>query len=56
MTLYQLANDRETYGERALWWLVVSDDLEDELAGPFATQDEAEAAMAALENTSSAEG
>jgi hypothetical protein len=38
--LYQLANDPE-YGDQALWWLVVSDDGEDELAGPFPTREEA---------------
>jgi hypothetical protein len=42
MKLYQLANDVAAYDHRALWWLVVTDDLEDELAGPFPTQQQAE--------------
>lgn len=42
MRLYQLAPDEKEYFEKAGWWLVVSDDGEDELAGPFATQEEAE--------------
>lgn len=42
MKLYQLAPDHKEYGDKAEWWLVVSDDLEDEIAGPFETPDEAE--------------
>ena len=43
MKLYQLAPDVENYGDHAGWWLVVSDDLEDELAGPYPTRKKAEA-------------
>lgn len=49
MKLYQLADDFDTYGARAGWWLVVSNDLDDELAGPFATQDEAQGALERME-------
>ena len=34
MNLYQLAYNAQVYGDHAGWWLVVSDDLEKELAGP----------------------
>lgn len=42
MKLFQLGPDHKEYGDRAEWWMVVSDDLEDELAGPFATKELAE--------------
>ena len=35
MKLYQLANDPATYGDNAGKWLVVSDDLEQELTLPL---------------------
>lgn len=44
MKLFQLAPDHKEYGDKAGWWMVVSGDLEDELAGPFATRPEAEIA------------
>ena len=57
MKLFQLATEdtgqewndgapirsRTGYGPKAGWWLVVSDDLEDELAGPFPTREQAQA-------------
>ena len=48
MHLYQLADDPETYGNQAAWWLVVDDDDMAELAGPFATEREATNAMMLL--------
>lgn len=42
MKLFQLADDIQVYAETAGHWMVVSDDMEDELAGPFATREEAE--------------
>lgn len=48
MKLYQLAPDHKEYGEKAGWWLVVSDDLETELAGPFPTMEEAEKCRASM--------
>jgi hypothetical protein len=45
MKLYQLAFDRSVYGDRAGWWLVVSDDTEDELSPAFATEEEAQRAL-----------
>jgi len=42
MNLYQLADDVGTYGENAGWWMVVSDDGNEELAGPFKTRAEAQ--------------
>ena len=43
MMLWQLAPDSAVYGEHAGWWLVVTDDGDRELAGPYSTQAEAEA-------------
>jgi hypothetical protein len=51
MKLYQLADDVGTYGEQAGWWMVVSDDSDMELAGPF--QDRAEAEKWIRDNSSS---
>lgn len=48
MKLWQLEDNTETYGEFANGWLIVSDDCEDEIAGPFKTQSEAEKALAKL--------
>lgn len=42
MKLYQLADDVDAYGENAGWWMVVSDDGNEELAGPFKTRAEAQ--------------
>jgi hypothetical protein len=42
MKLYQLADDVGTYGENAGWWMIVSDDGDTELAGPFKHRTEAE--------------
>jgi hypothetical protein len=42
MKLFQLADDPQVYPETAGYWMVVSDDMEDELAGPFAAREEAE--------------
>jgi xanthine/CO dehydrogenase XdhC/CoxF family maturation factor len=41
MRLYQLADCTKTYDNRAGWWMVVSDDSEEELAGPFEIEQEA---------------
>ena len=41
VSLWQLANDFETYGDTEGWFILVSPDAEDELAGPFATEIEA---------------
>ena len=40
--LYQLADNQETYGERAGWWMVVTHDNETELSASFPTEEEAE--------------
>jgi hypothetical protein len=42
MKLYQLADTIDVYEDHAGWWMVVSDDMEDELAGPFEKKEEAE--------------
>lgn len=45
-TMWQLANDRETYGEFALAWIVITDDREGaEVSGPM-THDVAEQIVA----------
>lgn len=54
MKLYQLANDPETYGHKAGWWLVVTNDLLEELTAPFPTQEQAERAREALRAASAA--
>lgn len=46
---WQLADDPGTYGDKAGWWLVVSPDFEDEIAGPFATREECDRIIAELE-------
>lgn len=40
--IWKLAPDRNAYGKHAGWYLLVSEDGEDELAGPFRYEDEAE--------------
>ena len=40
--LFQLADDKRTYGNHAGWWMVATDDLEHELAGPYEGQSQAE--------------
>jgi hypothetical protein len=49
MKLYQLAHDHETYGDQASWWLVVSDDGEQEFSQPFPTEDKAQIHLDLLE-------
>lgn len=46
---WQLANDPATYGDKAGWWLVVSPDFEDEIAGPVATREECDRIINELE-------
>jgi hypothetical protein len=41
MKLWQLSLDTEVYGDHAGWWVVTTDDQEDEIAGPFETSAEA---------------
>ncbi len=47
--LYQLAHDTVAYPEHAGHWLVVSDDLEQELSGPVATEQEARLILEGLD-------
>ena len=47
VSLWQLAPDRESYGDHAEWWILVTPDGRDELAGPWETDEEAEAHAAA---------
>jgi hypothetical protein len=42
MKLFELADDPETYGDQAGWWLVVSDDIEVEISGPYSTEEKAQ--------------
>lgn len=35
--LWQLAPDRDAYGDRAGWWILTTPDGETELAGPWPT-------------------
>ena len=49
MKLYQLANDPNTYGKKALWWLVVTDDGELELSPAYPTRRQAEGRMKRIE-------
>ena len=51
---WQLANDADTYGDQAGWWIVVSPDFEDELSPPFATLEECQREIERL-NTAKAE-
>lgn len=51
---WQLADDPKTYGDQAGWWLVVSPDYQEEIAGPFATREECDKAIENL-NTARAE-
>ena len=41
MKIWQLAPDTEAYGEHAGWWIVTSDDGEEEIAGPYRTDRQA---------------
>jgi hypothetical protein len=45
MKLYQLAHDFEAYGEQAGFWLVVTDDNEEELSAPYPSRNQALNAM-----------
>lgn len=49
MKLFELADDPETYGEQAGWWLVVSDDAENELSNPFPTEEMAQIHLGLLQ-------
>lgn len=47
VTLWQLAPDFVTYGERQNWWILVTPDGEVDIDGPWATKEEAEAVAVA---------
>jgi len=46
---WQLADDKEAYGDQAAWWIVVSPDFEEEHSEPFATLEECKAEIENLE-------
>lgn len=46
MRIYKLTDDEETYGEKAGWFICVSDDLQTEFTTAYPTEQEARAAFA----------